>query len=252
MEEDEAVEALKHLGLSEYESKVFIALQRLGRGTAREVYELTDVPRSQVYGAAESLEERGLVEVQRSKPMEYRAVDLDEARSRLEQRFESEEQTAFDYIEAVREQEAATGERRQDLWTVKGSDSIDVRLRSLVEDAQQTALLIATDASLVSREVERALREGADGDVEVYVMSEDPDVCDRFDGTAVVAFDTPERLRRDDDGGRFLMVDSSTVLMSVVDDGSGDETAIWSRETGFATVLVQIAEGWLEAENLFD
>ena len=41
------------------------------------------MPRSQVYGAAERLEERGLVETQQSTPTQYRPVSLGRARSRL-------------------------------------------------------------------------------------------------------------------------------------------------------------------------
>ena len=47
--------ALERLGLSTYEAGVFVALEKLGRGTAREIAEATDVPRSQVYGAAEHI-----------------------------------------------------------------------------------------------------------------------------------------------------------------------------------------------------
>ncbi len=58
MDESDAIEALEELGLSNYEAKVFVALQRLGTGTARDIHQATDVPRSQVYGAAESLQEQ--------------------------------------------------------------------------------------------------------------------------------------------------------------------------------------------------
>src|SRR5699024_1189511 len=65
---DEAVAALKRLGLSSYEAQVFIALQRLDTATVREVDRTTEVPRSQIYGAAEDLAERGLVDIQQSTP----------------------------------------------------------------------------------------------------------------------------------------------------------------------------------------
>lgn len=252
VEEDEAVEALKHLGLSEYESKVFIALQRLGIGTARDVYEVADVPRSQVYGAAESLENRGLIEVQKSKPMEYRPVELEEARDRLENRFESEQQKAFTYLESAREQAGEDGEERQDFWTVKGRDSIHSRVCYLVSDCSERVVFSATEGSLVSEEIVEVLVELAD-DVEVWVMSESEEVRELFEGSEVYTVETPEKLERKDEGGRFLMVDSDTVLMSVLgseEHGENQETAIWSKGTSFATIFVQITEGWLQ-EALF-
>jgi len=52
MNEGDAVDALKSLGLTTYEARTFVALQKLGAGTASEVADIADVPRSQVYGAA--------------------------------------------------------------------------------------------------------------------------------------------------------------------------------------------------------
>jgi sugar-specific transcriptional regulator TrmB len=243
-EEGEAVESLKRLGLSEYESKVFIALQRLGVGTARDIYRHTDVPRSQVYGAAEALEDRGLVEIQQSKPMEYRPVSLEEARQRLRERFVDETERAFDYLERARTESPREDEEREDFWTVKGSDTIDSRVRSLLDEAEERVVFMATEPGLVNEPLRERLVE-LGGEVDVYVISSDGGVLARFGGAdGVSAVETPAKAEREDRGGRFVMVDSDTVLLTVLGD-SGDETAVWSAETGFASVLAQIAEGWL-------
>ncbi len=243
-DEGEAVGSLKRLGLSEYEAKVFIALQRLGVATARDVYRHTDVPRSQVYGAAETLEERGLVEIQQSKPMEYRPVTLDEARELLRERFEEEQEMAFDYLERARDESPRVDEEREDFWTVKGHTTIDSRIEEILSEADDRVVFITTHDELVNDETEDRLVELAD-EVDVYVMSRDLDFLGRFDGSdGVYCVETPEKVERDDEGGRFVMVDSDTVLLTVLGD-DGDETAVWSAETNFASVLVQVTEGWL-------
>ena len=248
-DEEDAVESLKSLGLSEYESKVFIALQRLGVGTARDVYRLTDVPRSQVYGAAETLEERGLVEIQQSKPMQYRPVTLEEARERLQEKFEREQSVAFDYLEGAREESPRSDEEREDFWTVKGRDTIDSRIEELLDEAEDRVIFISTDGELVNGSIQERLVELADS-MDVYVMSRDESLLRRFgDAEGVTCIKTPEKTVREDQGGRFVMVDSNTVLLTVLGDEGGaidgTETAVWSSETSFATVLVQITEGWL-------
>ena len=250
-DEEDAVESLKSLGLSEYESKVFIALQRLGVGTARDVYRLTDVPRSQVYGAAETLEERGLVEIQQSKPMEYRPVSLEEARERLQERFEQKQAVAFDYLESAREESPRSEEEREDFWTVKGRDTIDSRVEDLLDEAEDRVVFITTDGELVNGSIEDRLVGLAD-ELDVYIMSSDEEFLRRFeDADGVVCVRTPEKAVREDQGGRFVMVDSDTVLLTVLGNeepprsGIKWETAVWSSETSFATVLVQITEGWL-------
>ena len=247
-DEGDAVESLKRLGLSEYESKVFIALQRLGVGTARDVYRQTDVPRSQVYGAAETLEDRGLVEVRQSKPMEYRPVSLEEARDRLRERFNRETERAFDYLEEARAESPGGDEEREDFWTVKGKDSIDSRVTDLLDQADERAVFMTTDAELVSDELENHLVELGD-EVDVHVISSDSEVLARFeDAAGVSTVETPPKAEREDSGGRFIMVDDDTVLLTVLGDDGVEETAVWSAETGFASVLAQITEGWLGDE----
>lgn len=59
----EAIDALKCLGLPSYEAKVFVGLQRIRRGSARDVDRVAHMPRSQIYGAAETLEERGVIDI---------------------------------------------------------------------------------------------------------------------------------------------------------------------------------------------
>lgn len=248
-DEEDAVESLKSLGLSEYEAKVFIALQRLGVGTARDVYRLTDVPRSQVYGAAETLEERGLVEIKQSKPMEYRPVSLEEAREHLQRRFEERQDVAFEYLEKAREESDKGEEEREDFWTVNGRDTIDSRIEELLNEAEDRVVFISTHNDLVNGSIERKLVELAD-ETDVYVMSRDEDLLRRFEDTEnITCINTPEKTAREDEGGRFLMVDSDTVLLTVLGNeevpGTKTETAVWSSETSFATVLVQITQGWL-------
>ncbi|MFP4174352.1 MAG: TrmB family transcriptional regulator [Halobacteriales archaeon] len=247
-DEGDAVESLKRLGLSEYESKVFIALQRLGVATARDVYRHTDVPRSQVYGAAETLEDRGLVEVQQSKPMEYRPVSLEEARERLQERFVQETERAFDYLEEERARSPQGDEEREDFWTVKGRDNIDSRVMNLLDEADERVVFMTTDIDLVSDSLKQRLTELGDH-VDVYVISRDAELLAEFEDVAQVSVtETPPKAEREDRGGRFVMVDTDTVLLTVLGEDGVEETAVWSAETGFASVLAQITEGWLGDE----
>ena len=61
---NKAVTALQELGLKEYEAQCFVGLSRLPSGTAKQLSEITDVPRTRVYDAIRLLEAQGLVEVQ--------------------------------------------------------------------------------------------------------------------------------------------------------------------------------------------
>ena len=86
---DEAVTALQELGLKEYEAQCFVGLSRLSSGTAKQLSEITDVPRTRVYDAIRLLEAQGLVEVQHSSPQRFRAVPLEEATETLRDQYEA-------------------------------------------------------------------------------------------------------------------------------------------------------------------
>ena len=254
MDEADAISALEDLGLTGYEAQVLVALQKLGTGSASDVDRIADVPRSQVYGAAEKLEERGLVELQQSNPIRYRSVDLDEARERLRDRYEDQERQAFDYLEDVESERRDADERQEDVWTLHGRESVTARTTQLVRDADEHVLYgggpEAFDDELVAELVER----GSNG-VDVTVLSAADEVLATFEEEPTVsavsapAELTPENMQT----GRILVVDGETLLLSILGEeelpGVRMETAIWSSETGFAAVIIQLLDAWF-AEHL--
>ena len=245
---DDAVAALQRLGLSNYEAQVFIALQRVDSGTVRDVAQLTEVPRSQVYGAAEDLAERGLIDIQQSNPIQYRAVGIEEARTRLRERLEREEERAFEYIETARSKRTAEAETQEDIWTVRGRDTIADRVKQLVAGADDRVVHGIRAPSMLDNGVLDALLAAADRGVDVTVLSANEAVRDRIadspDVTVRAAPDAPEDQR----SGRVLVVDADTLLLSVHGgpDLEGHEAAIWSAETGFAAVLVSMLDVWFD------
>lgn len=233
------IEALEALGLPNYEAKVFVALQKLGTGTAKEVSDIADVPRSQVYGTTEALEERGLIEIQQSTPKTYRPVPLDEARDRLEERFEENSDRAFSHLEAVKDDHAAPEETPEGVWRLDGMASIESRTRELIDAARERVVFGVNEDVRFSPTVVEHLEAHATGSVRVVVLTDDPSAVPTIEGATVAMI--PEDLRGSDQAGRLLLVDDDTVLLSVVEE-DGTETAIWSARSGFARVLVPLVE----------
>ncbi|MCU4739844.1 TrmB family transcriptional regulator [Halobacteria archaeon AArc-m2/3/4] len=245
-DQTDAVEAFEGLGLTSYEAKVFIALQQLGSGTARDVARVVDVPRSQVYSVAESLEERGLLEVQQSSPIRYRPVSVDEARETLRERFENEQERAFEYVETVRE-EPNGEEEQEDIWTVRGRTRVDDRAVDILSNAEEQIVFGTRLPELLTEEIERTLEERAASGVDVMGVSREPVIRSQLDDLeGVSSFSPPDHRTDDERSGRIVIVDDDSVLLSVVDD-DGTETAIWSAGSLFASVLIQLIEANAEA-----
>jgi sugar-specific transcriptional regulator TrmB len=248
MIDEDAVEALDALGLSTYEAKVFIGLQKLGAGSAREVAEVTDVPRSQVYGAADALADYGLVDVQQGSPTRFRPVDIEEAREQLVDRLESTADRAFDHIKSVSGQFEDSKARSESLWTVSGSDTITTRAASLVEDATDRVVYGSDEPGHFQGPLAEALEDAADREVDVLVVSVEPSVGDRvetrFDDVGFMPF--PEDRQYEESTSRMLVCDRDTVLMGVLPGDAmphvDEETAFWSAGGAFAGVLVMLLE----------
>jgi len=247
MSESGAVESLERLGLTSYEAKVFIALQKLGAGTARDVHRITDVPRSQVYSVAENLADRGLVEIQQSNPIQYRPVSIDQARETLRSRFEREQERAFDYVEDVRDQHDDGAEEQEAIWTLRGGDRVEERAIELLSSASERVVFGTSHEPLVTDAIERTLREAIEDGLAVIVVSENPAVRERFESIEGIRVNEPPVYQGEDSpAGRVVFADGDTLLLSVVGDdsslGTARETAIWSAESNFARMLIGIVE----------
>ena len=240
---DQAVEALSALGLTQYEAKCFTALTRLSRGTAREVSEVADVPRSRVYDTLERLHDRGLVDVQESEPREYRAVEVADAMASLESEFDSRLEGASSALSDIETRETL---EERGVWAVADHDHVTERLCTLIEGATaRLHYLIATDRAVedaVAQALDDAMERGVDLLVEVPSEDAGDVVRERFPGAEVVVaagLSHTEQVERKWPG-QLLLVDDSAVLASGIEEGDlpdvTRETAVWTSgvDHGFA------------------
>jgi len=250
-DQETAIELLQELGLKEYESRSFVALARLPQGTAKDISELSEVPRTRVYDAVRVLESKGLVEIQHSNPQRFRSVSVSEAsetlRKEYERRIESL-QSALANLESVRD--VPSPDTTHEVWSLSGRDAIATRTADLLTEATEEAVFILGDADVVSAEIATSLETAADRDISVVVGTTDDSLREQIAAmlpdTSVFVSDSdwlrPGPYRSDDTRiNRLLLVDGSTILVSSVsEDADGaQEYAIFGRgfNNGFVAIL---------------
>ena len=158
----ETVSLLQDLGLQEYEARCFLALTRLSTGTAKEIHEISEVPRTRVYDAIRVLESQGLVEVQHSSPQQYRAVSVEEATRTLRRKYDDRIDTLETYLESVdRRDPGSDDERVQEVWSLAGHDAIDSRTLDRIAGADSEIALLVVDEALLSETLFEALHDAA-------------------------------------------------------------------------------------------
>jgi len=152
-----AVESLRALGLSAYAARTYVGLAALGAGTATDVSEAADVPRTRVYDAAEALRERGLVDVKRSSPRQFRPVSTETATRRLRSEYETHLETAQAALDAPGGYDRPV--EQQGVWTVTGRTAVTDRVVEFVAGAEHE-VAYTTTAALLTNEVVPACYSG--------------------------------------------------------------------------------------------
>ena len=165
----ETTSVLESLGLTEYEARCFVALTRVGQGTAREIAEVADVPRPRVYDSVEALQGRGLADVQDAQPRRFRAPDPHDAVETIRREYGRR----LDRLDGLlpRLQSPPAREDRAGVWVVEGDEAVSDRLAGLAGDATDELLVVIAVEDLLTEEVTAGLAAAADRGVSVTLGS---------------------------------------------------------------------------------
>lgn len=138
------IDQLIALGLTEYESKVYLALLREHPATGYQVSKAAGIPRSMVYEALGRLEARGAVlKTLEDKATLYRPVAPD----MLLDRYEREAQTRIAQLRAGLEP-LYTRQDEGRLWTFSGRREALSYAAELIAGASRELMLVLTDADI--------------------------------------------------------------------------------------------------------
>jgi sugar-specific transcriptional regulator TrmB len=165
----ETVDALRPFGLTEYESKCFVALSRIGVGTAKEISEVSEVPRARVYDCMEALAEHGLVDVQNATPRQFRAAGTDEVIRVLDRRCTRRIERLERHLQRLEPPGGA--DQDGDVWVTEGDEEVAERVEGLIREAEEELLLAVAVDGLLTDDVRRALIEADDRGVSITAGS---------------------------------------------------------------------------------
>jgi sugar-specific transcriptional regulator TrmB len=248
--QEQSIELLQQLGLKEYEARSFVALARLPQGTAKEISEVSDVPRTRVYDSIRVLEEKGLVEIHHSNPKQFRAVAIPEAVSILRAEYLSRIESLRDQLEGL--EPASVGEDSEvthEVWGLSGPAAIAARTEQLIEGADQEIIFVIGHERIATEELIAVLQEATDRGTSVIIGTVDDTLADELDGklpdaevfVSELDWLSESPLPGDDTRiDRLLLTDRDTILASSSHSGadSGEE-AVFGRgfDNGFVAIV---------------
>ncbi|WP_458191007.1 TrmB family transcriptional regulator [Haladaptatus sp. NG-WS-4] len=252
--QQQSIELLQQLGLKEYEARCFVALARLPKGTAKEISDISEVPRTRVYDAIRVLETKGLVEIQHSNPQQFRAVPIKEAAETLRQEYESRTETLVEAMDDL-EPKYSDGDEEitHEVWALSGTTPITNRTQQLIDAAGREVVLIIGREDVITEELLNQLQEALDTGLDVLVGTQTKDLRAQVaealpDAEVFVSglewlHSSPLEVGDETTISRLLLIDKNTILVSSVHEtetgGIESEKAVFGR--GFDNGIVVIA-----------
>jgi sugar-specific transcriptional regulator TrmB len=140
-----SLDHLVRLGLNQNEAKALDALIALGPAGASDVHRYAEMPRNKAYEALERLASRGIVEIQRGRPVIYRSVG---ARAVIDSLTETYGKEAKEALRALEEKQESAEEKEDtdgasaSAWMVKGEQGVRRRLAEVIYGAKSDIFCI--------------------------------------------------------------------------------------------------------------
>lgn len=168
-EPDDIVAALKRLGFTEYESRIYIRLIREDKpATAYEISKNAGVPRPNTYNALEGLARRGAVLPVSRSPTRYvaaRPKDFLDAMARQTSHLCAE---VGEWLADI-----APEQSEQYVWTMSGEDAVHAKIDALIRESREMLMIKAPDDIL--RRHKPALAEAGARGTEMLIVVFGPD-----------------------------------------------------------------------------
>jgi sugar-specific transcriptional regulator TrmB len=259
MKESE-IEKLQEYDLTEYEAKAYLALVELEEATAREVADVSRVPRTKIYGVIDDLHEKSLVEVIPERPKRFLPRPFDQHLERFEERYEQrlaqieEDRARFDGL--VDSDGSPTIQGAGDFRIHKGRKNVLNKMMEMIEEAEKSVWLLgAANAPLRLNYYsplmhDKTTEEGVLARVQCPILARN-----RMDIEEARQYADVRHRDSDAAGSSVLVVDASQVLMThyIPDDThlfKGEDVAMWTDDPALVEDQTELlSEAWTGART---
>ena len=248
----ELVKRIKeYFNLNIYETKVWLALLSKGVASAREVADLSGVPRSRTYDVLESLEKRGFAITRIGKPVKYISVKPTEVIEKMKSVTMAESQEKIsslanlkntaEYLELEQLHNSGISPIKSHDITgaLKGRSNILTRLRELLENAKSEVMICTSvsDFEDKSRVLIPTLDKLAKNNIKVKLS-----LAGEQDKIRKISAKYKMKVRAIDSTARFFMSDKNEILFMVTPENTEEEMGVWLQSPFFTSSLSQIVE----------
>ena len=234
---DKARKALEKIGLTSYEIKTYSALLKSGQINASDLSQKSGVPYSKIYEVLGTLEEKGWIGSDESRPTQYFAkppsTAIENTRQAQEVEFKNNESAILKELTPLYEQSGTS--ERPDIWVLSGVVNIASKILEMVDSCRNEVLIaIPKVAEDLAKEALPKLRLLHDRGVDITILVSEDANSETLKALSRVA---KIKIKKGLFGGGVIS-DKRYVVILLGEDlgtsGSTEAVAIWADHSGLA------------------
>jgi HTH-type transcriptional regulator, sugar sensing transcriptional regulator len=250
---DKSKKAMESLGLTSYEIKVYLSLLETGSMTASDLSKKSGVPYSKIYEVLNSLEDKGWLESNSSRPQKFfpksPITALEAMRMRIENGIRDSKNMIMSELMPIYEKSGVR--ERPEIWVVMGVYNIAAKIGEIIQTCQHELLIALPHvAEDLARPIQPTLRMLKEKGVRIDVLASEEASPDTVRAISRIA---DVRLKNNMFGGGVIG-DSKYVMILLSEgrneSGNFEPTAIWAEHIGLARFAKDYFHYlWVDAGN---
>lgn len=145
---DKTRKALEKIGLTSYEIRTFSALLKGGELTASDLSQKSGVPYSKIYEVLGTLEEKGWIGSDDSRPTKYfpksPATGLEVTKQKMDTDFKENQSVILNELVPLYEKSGTS--ERPDIWVLSGGMNIATKILEMIESCRDEVMVALPEA----------------------------------------------------------------------------------------------------------
>ena len=234
---DKTKKSLENIGLTSYEIRSYTTLLKEREINASEISEKSGVPYSKIYEVLGTLEEKGWIGSDDSRPTKYFAKSpttaLETTKQSVENEFLKNQSVILTELTSLYEKSGTS--EKPDIWVISGAMNIVAKIMELVENCRSEVLIAIPQAGeeIVKQSLPK-LRQLNEKGVKITILT-----SDKLDKESVKAISRIAKIKiKSGLFGGGIISDKRYVVILMGPEISGSKTtdivAIWADHAGLA------------------
>ena len=234
---DKTKKSLEKIGLTSYEIRAYTTLIKDGESNASEISQNSGVPYSKIYEILGTLEEKGWIGSDDSRPTKYFAKAPSNALETTKQNADTifSEKKNVILSELIPLYEKTGTSEKPDIWFISGAMNIVSKIMEMVEHCREEVMIAVPQAGeLIVKQALPKLRQLHDKGIKITIL-----ISDEFDKDSIKAISRVADVKVK--GGLFgggIISDKRYVVILLGPDisssTSSEIVAIWADHAGLA------------------